>query len=124
MALILIVDDDPDMRWILGQLVGRERHHIIEARDGREAVAMFRASRPDLVLLDLYMPEQNGFVTLRALRKEFPSSRIIAVSAGWTEGQRDGLHLARELGADLTIRKPIDIETVRRAVAALLEEAA
>jgi two-component system chemotaxis response regulator CheY len=119
-ALILIVDDDPDARWVLGQLIGRERHRIVEARDGREAVELFRARRPDLVLLDLYMPEQDGFETLRVLRREFPGSRIIAISAGWNVDGMDGLRKARELGADLTIRKPIDVDAVRSAVAELL----
>jgi CheY-like chemotaxis protein len=120
MAVILIVDDNADSRWVLAHVIGRERHDVLEARDGREAVDVFRARRPDLVLLDLYMPEQDGFETLRILRSEFPKSRIIAVSAGWTVGAKDGLRMARELGADLTIRKPIDIDTVRSAVSALL----
>ena len=123
MALILIVDDDPDSRWVLGQLIGRECHRIVEARDGREAVELFRARRPDLVLLDLYMPEQDGFETLRVLRAESPGSRIIAVSAGWNVEGMDGLRRARELGADVTIRKPIDIDAVRSAVAELLAAA-
>lgn len=120
MAVILIVDDNADSRWVLAHVIGRECHDVLEARDGREAVDVFRARRPDLVLLDLYMPEQDGFETLRILRSEFPKSRIIAVSAGWTVGAKDGLRMARELGADLTIRKPIDIDTVRSAVSALL----
>jgi len=123
MAVILIVDDNDDSRWVLAQVVGRERHQILEARDGHEAVELFRARRPDVVLLDLYMPEQDGFDTLRILRREFPKSRIIAVSAGWSIGGKDGLRLARELGADLTIRKPIDIEAVRTAVSELLAAA-
>lgn len=123
MAIILIVDDNDDSRWVLAQVVGRERHHILEARDGREAVDLFRARHPDVVLLDLFMPEQDGFDTLRILRREFPKSRIIAVSAGWSIGGKDSLRLARELGADLTIRKPIDIEAVRTAVSELLAAA-
>jgi CheY-like chemotaxis protein len=123
MAIILIVDDDSDARWVLGHLIGRDRHRILEARDGREAVELFRSRRPDLVLLDLYMPEQDGFETLRVLRREFPASRIIAVSAGWDVGGVDGLRKARDLGADATIRKPIDIDAVRRAVSELLEAA-
>jgi two-component system KDP operon response regulator KdpE len=123
MAIILIVDDDADARWVLGHLIGRDRHRVLEARDGREAVELFRSRRPDLVLLDLYMPEQDGFETLRVLRGEFPGSRIIVVSAGWNVGGVDGLRKARELGADATIRKPIDIDAVRRAVAELLEAA-
>jgi len=123
MAVILIVDDNADSRWILAELVGRDHHDVLEARDGREAVEVYREHRPDLVLLDLYMPGQDGFETLRILRREYPSSRIIAVSAGWDRGNKDGLRLAREMGADLTIRKPIDIGVVRTAVSELLATA-
>jgi CheY-like chemotaxis protein len=123
MAVILIVDDNADSRWILAELVGRDRHSVLEAQDGREAVEIYRERRPDLVMLDLYMPEQDGFETLRILRREYPESRIIAVSAGWNRGNKDGLVLARELGADLTIRKPIDIDVVRHAVSELLATA-
>jgi CheY-like chemotaxis protein len=123
MAVILIVDDNADSRWILAELVGRDHHLVLEARDGLEALEVYRERRPDIVLLDLYMPGQDGFETLRILRREHPGSRIIAVSAGWNRGNKDGLRLARELGADLTIRKPIDIDVVRNAVSELLETA-
>jgi CheY-like chemotaxis protein len=123
MAVILIVDDNADSRWILAELVGRDHHQVLEARDGREAVEVYRARRPDLVMLDLYMPGQDGFETLRILRQEYPASRIIAVSAGWNKGDKDGLTLAREMGADLTIRKPIDMNVVRHAVSELLATA-
>jgi CheY-like chemotaxis protein len=123
MAVILIVDDNADSRWILSELVGRDHHQVLEARDGREAVEVYRARRPDIVMLDLYMPGQDGFETLRILRQEYPASRIIAVSAGWNKGDKDGLTLAREMGADLTIRKPIDMDVVRHAVSELLATA-
>ena len=123
MAVILIVDDNADSRWILSELVGRDHHQVLEARDGHEAVEVYRARRPDLVMLDLYMPGQDGFETLRILRQEYPASRIIAVSAGWNKGDKDGLTLAREMGADLTIRKPIDMDVVRHAVSELLATA-
>jgi len=124
MALILIVDDNADSRWVLSHLVRRDRHEVVEARDGREALSIYRTRRPDVVLLDLFMPNESGFDTIKALKSEFPDSRIIVVSAGWRVGGDDGLRLARELGADLTIRKPIDLENVRQAVAALLTIAA
>lgn len=123
MAVILIVDDNADSRWILAELVSRDHHQVLEARDGREGVEIYRARRPDIVMLDLYMPEQDGFETLRILRQEYPACRIIAVSAGWNKGDKDGLTLAREMGADLTIRKPIDIDVVRHAVSELLATA-
>jgi len=69
------------------------------------------------------MPEQDGFETLAVIRREFPATRVIAVSAGWSAGGMNALRVARDLGADLTIRKPIDVNVVRRAVAELLAAA-
>ena len=120
MAVILIVDDHADSRWVLAHVVGRDRHTVLEADNGREAIALCRARRPDLVFLDLFMPEEDGFETLRVVRSELPKSRVIVVSAGWNVGQKDGLRLARELGADVTLRKPVDLDAVRSAISELL----
>jgi DNA-binding response OmpR family regulator len=120
MAVILVVDDDRDSRWMLAALMVREGHTVIEATDGLEASRLFRAYRPDAVLLDLFMPNQDGFQTIRELRRDFPGSRIIAVSAGWSIGKEDSMRRARQLGADLTIRKPIDLDVLRSAVKELL----
>ena len=120
MAVILIVDDHADSRWVLAHVVGRDRHTVLEAENGREAIALCRARRPDLVFLDLFMPEEDGFETLRVVRSELPKSRVIVVSAGWNVGHKDGLRLARELGADVTLRKPVDLDAVRSAISELL----
>jgi len=120
MAVILIVDDHADSRWVLAHIVGRDRHTVLEAENGTEAIALGRTRQPDLVLLDLFMPEKDGFETLKVLRSELPKSRIIVVSAGWNVGDKDGLRIARELGADVTLRKPVDLEAFRSAVTELL----
>jgi CheY-like chemotaxis protein len=120
MAVILVVDDDDDSRWMMAALMKRDGHVVIEAADGIEASRFFRAHRPDVVLLDLLMPNQDGFQTIRELRREFPGARIIAVSAGWSVGKEDSMHRARLLGADVTIRKPIDLDVMCHAVKELL----
>ena len=120
MAVIVIADDHADSRWVLAHVVGRERHTVLEAVNGRQTLALCRARRPDLVVLDLFMPDQDGFETIRVLRAELPETRIIVVSAGWNVGDKDGLRIARELGADVTLRKPVDIAAVRNAISQLL----
>jgi CheY-like chemotaxis protein len=120
MAVILVVDDEADSRRMLAVLMAREGHTVIEAADGVEASRLYRAYRPDVVLLDLFMPNQDGFQTIRELRRDFPKSRIVVVSAGWSVGKEDAMRRARLLGADLTIRKPIDLDVMRHAVAEIL----
>ena len=120
MAVVLIVDDNESTRWVLTDLVARERHDVLEAKDGKEAVDVYRVFRPDLVVIDLFMPEHDGFEAIRTLRAEFPESRIIAVSGDWMIGDKHGLRFARELGADVTIRKPFNVSVLRAAVVELL----
>jgi CheY-like chemotaxis protein len=120
MAVVLIVDDNASTRWVLTDVVTRERHQVLEAEDGKEAVEIYRARRPDLVVIDLFMPEHDGFEAIRTLRTEFPDSRIIAVSGDWMVGDKHGLRFARELGADVTIRKPFNVSVLRAAVNELL----
>jgi CheY-like chemotaxis protein len=120
MAVVLIVDDNASTRWVLTDVVTRERHQVLEAEDGKEAVEIYRARRPDLVVIDLFMPEHDGFEAIRTLRTEFPDSRIIAVSGDWMVGDKHGLRFAQELGADVTIRKPFNVSVLRAAVNELL----
>lgn len=68
MGTILIVDDDPKIRDLLRLYVERERHRVVEAEDGRGAIAAVERSRPDLVLLDVMLPGLDGIEVLRRIR--------------------------------------------------------
>jgi CheY-like chemotaxis protein len=72
MARILIIDDDDPFRTQLRPLV--------EAWDGREGIRAYRAAPTDLVITDIIMPEQEGLETVRALRQEFPTITIVAMT--------------------------------------------
>jgi DNA-binding NarL/FixJ family response regulator len=79
---ILSVDDHPLFRSGIAALVGTQPDMslVAEASNGREAVAQFRAQRPDVTLMDLQMPEMNGLDAMIAIRKEFPEARIIVLT--------------------------------------------
>jgi PAS domain S-box-containing protein len=66
---VLVVDDDPDVRERTREMISREGFQVIEARDGREALARLETEPPDVILLDLLMPEMDGFAFLDELRK-------------------------------------------------------
>jgi CheY-like chemotaxis protein len=70
MAKILVVDDQAVNRKILGRLLGRRGHHVLEAGDGAEALAITRVEHPELVISDLLMPTMDGFELIRQLRAE------------------------------------------------------
>lgn len=125
MATILIVDDNADTRELLEAMLARAGHRAVHARDGYEAVRLYRTHLPDAVLLDIFMPGRDGIDTLLDLREEFPDVRAIAISAGWKmknleisgEGYDiDVLEHARTAGAVRAIRKPIDLPTLLSVV--------
>lgn len=78
MAVILIADDSPEIRALYGACLRQKGHSVLEAADGRDAVAMVRESTPDLLLLDIWMPHLNGFEVLDELRHD-PSSAHLRV---------------------------------------------
>ena len=81
-AKVLVVDDNPDKRYLLSCIL--ERHfHVIEADNGRKALTMIEEVQPDVVLLDVLMPELDGFEFLQELRKQpaFVDIPVIVVTA-------------------------------------------
>lgn len=106
---MLIVDDDPGIRRTLHILLSREGYQVTQARDGVEAVRMWRDQGGDLVITDLHMPEKNGIETIVELLSHSPGMRIIAMSGGGQTKRLDLLSNASMLGAVLTIEKPFTL---------------
>lgn len=107
MALILVIDDEPLMRRTLRTALERAGHQVDEAQDGGEGLKKFSASRPDLVLTDIVMPDREGVETIGQLRRLDADVPIIAMSGGGSLGGDLFLRLASELGATRTFTKPI-----------------
>jgi two-component system, chemotaxis family, chemotaxis protein CheY len=120
-ATILIIDDEASVRLLVRRTLERAGYEVTEAVNGVEGVRAYRASPTDVVITDLYMPEQDGIETIQLLREEFPAARIIAMSGGASLGSAGPLHDARLLGADATLPKPFSLEALTRTVAQLLE---
>ena len=120
MAEILIVDDDPDIRGMLAFTLDDYGFTVREAGDGSEAVAALEAHPPDLMLLDLMMPNVDGFGVLEAMRTRglAPETRVLILSCKVDE--RD-LVRGFELGADDYVTKPFDPLDLLQRVAGLLE---
>jgi len=116
MARILIIDDDTPLRTTLREYLEAQGYEVIEARDGREGLQRYGAARPDVILLDVFMPEQEGLETIRALRRAAPDVKIIAISGGGRTGPMDILHVAALLGAQRTLQKPFPQHALLKAV--------
>ncbi|MGD6816050.1 response regulator [Metabacillus sp. 84] len=114
MAGILIVDDAKFMRVTLTSILNGANHTIAgEAENGFEAVSKYRELLPDLVTLDITMPEKNGIEALKEIMREFPSAKVIMCSA---MGQQKMVVEAIEAGAKDFIIKPFDASRVLEAV--------
>jgi len=123
-ARILVVDDDEQIRTMLVMTLEEAGYEADEAADGRAAIRKQREKPADLVITDLIMPEKEGLETIMDLRKEWPSTKIIAISGGGRAVPGDYLLHARHLGAARVFRKPIERSELLGAVRELLGEGA
>jgi CheY-like chemotaxis protein len=105
---ILIVDDDPSVLRSLQRLLSRHGYQVLEARDGNEAIRLWRDQGADLVITDLHMPQKDGIQTIIELLSHTPGIRIIAMSGGGQTKRLDLLGNATMLGV-LTIEKPFTL---------------
>lgn len=115
-ALILIAEDDPDIRLILRSYLERDGLRVVTANDGSEALMQHSAIRPDLVLLDINMPKLDGFEVIRKIREK-DNTPIIFISARSDDADKlSGLGY----GADDYVVKPFNPkEVVARTLAVL-----
>ena len=116
MALVLVVEDELDIAKVLEGYLQRAGYRTERAKDGRAALTLFRASCPDLVLLDIMLPELDGVEVLKAIRAE-SATPVIMLSARTEE--LDKL-LGLELGADDYVTKPFRPREVMARVKAVL----
>jgi DNA-binding NtrC family response regulator len=116
----MIVDDDPGIRRALHILLSRAGYQVTQARDGVEALRMWRHSGGDLVITDLHMPEKNGIEMIVELLSHTPGIRIIAMSGGGQTRRLDLLGNATMLGAVLTIEKPFTLSEMMNLVRQVL----
>jgi DNA-binding response OmpR family regulator len=117
---VLIIDDNRLLRRMMVRVLTSLGHEVAEARDGEEGLKTFRMHRPALVITDIVMPRQEGFQTIRELRREAPSVAIIAVSGGGRERTPMFLIDAGRIGADGTLSKPFRPDELIRMVNKLL----
>lgn len=117
---ILVVDDDADVRESLKLALKLEGYSVATARNGLEALAR---SPVDILITDIFMPEADGFETIEAFRKIHPTTRVIVLSGGAPLIKTDYLAVARMIGVDVTLQKPIDPLELSRTILELMKDA-
>lgn len=119
---LLIVDDALIIREMIKDVVVADGWSVVaEGSDGNQAVELYREHRPDVVTLDLVMPEYDGLHALREIMASDPAARVLVVSA---IDQSDVLKQAIRIGAADFIVKPFDNDRLRTALGQLLAKPA
>src|SRR6187455_3449509 len=112
---ILVVDDEPTLRETLVDALESDGFRVVAAADGREALLQFRAERPDLILLDLMLPELSGIEVCRIIRAE---SGVPIVMLTAKDSELDKV-VGLELGADDYVTKPFSLRELTARIRAL-----
>src|SRR5579864_1581719 len=119
---ILLIDDDKLVLYTLQRVLRGQGHAVRAASDGSVGMQLLRSEPADLVITDIVMPEQEGLETIRQIRRDFPHTKIIAISGGLRQGALDVLSMATSFGADDIIAKPFGPHEVLSRIALLTAE--
>lgn len=114
-ATILYVEDNPDNRMLVRRILLSEDYALLEAKDASEALNVLKNEHPDLILMDINMPDMDGY-TLTATIKAMPGyarTPILALTANVMRGDKEK---TLEAGCDGYIQKPLDIDQLIREV--------
>ena len=117
---ILVVDDSPTIRAVLGKMLGQDGYEVFKAGDGESALALARSEKPGLVFLDIVMPGMNGFAVLRALRRD-PETRDIPIVMISGNLQATEQFYVQRFGADDFMKKPFGRAEVFNRIQHLVE---
>ena len=111
----VVIEDNPDLRELVAELLESLGHRVSTAADGRSGLALIRAERPDVALVDIGLPDLDGYGVARALRQDLPVApiRLIAMTGYGQDGDRAR---ALDAGFDVHITKPATIATILRAL--------
>jgi K+-sensing histidine kinase KdpD/CheY-like chemotaxis protein len=115
---ILVVDDEAHIRELLNQELGEAGYKVLVAKNGRDAIEKIRKQRPDLVILDVMMPEMNGFDVAAVLKNDPATMDIPIIILSIVQDKERGFRL----GVDRYLTKPIDTELLFREIGTLLEQ--
>jgi CheY-like chemotaxis protein len=122
MPSILVVDDEEQIRQLIRTTFEEAGYQVVEAGNGKEALARYRRTPTDLVVTDILMPDQDGLECITTLRHESPNVKIIAITGGSDMiGVLGFLDVAKMLGAHQTLQKPFEMKTLLEAADAALQ---
>jgi DNA-binding response OmpR family regulator len=106
---ILVVDDSRTALFMVTTILRKERYELVTASDGEQAIAMAEEERPDLILMDVVMPNKTGFEACRELKRR-DDTRAIPVILVTTRGEGENIEAGFESGCNDYVTKPINAQ--------------
>jgi CheY-like chemotaxis protein len=116
---VLVVDDSPTIRAVLGKMLGQEGYAVQKAVDGEGAIEAAQNEQPELIFLDIVLPGINGFAVLRALKHDPLTRHIPIVMISGNQQATEQFYVQR-FGADDFIKKPFGLKEVQQSIHALV----
>ena len=120
-ATILVVDDDPTILKLLEKALGDNRYNVLLALDATTGLTIAAKQRPDLIILDIIMPDLSGFEVLKRL-KDNPATKHIPVIMVTVKKLEDDIQRSLDLGAEDYISKPIHVKLLIRRMENILKK--
>lgn len=121
MTRVLLVDDNADMRYVLRAQIESMGYSAIAAQGGKEAIGIATSENPDLILMDIMMPEMDGWETTRILRAN-PATQNIPILAITALFQRSHLQTCIDVGCNDYLVKPFTWEELRGRIKTLIDQ--
>jgi CheY-like chemotaxis protein len=116
---ILIADDDASLRQALCVALEAAGYHVRVAAHGGEALSLQSAKPADILITDIFMPENDGFEAIDRFRSEFPATKIVVMSGDAKRAKREYLSVAKLIGVDATLKKPFQLHELLQTLRSL-----
>lgn len=119
MARIMVVDDNPKIRRVVRVILEKEGYNVEEIESGKECLRRLKKEKPDLILLDVMMPEEDGWEVCKKIKSD-EKHKDIPVAMLTVRASEEDMNKSIEHGADAHINKPFDVEDLLDRVESLL----
>jgi two-component system, chemotaxis family, chemotaxis protein CheY len=116
MTRVLVIDDEELVRNAFRLALERAGFETVDFGSGREAMKLFQVIAPDLVIVDLVMPDQDGFETIAQIQRANPEMPIIAITGGGPMGPDQLIQRVSAMGIGLALKKPVERQDLLAAV--------
>jgi len=117
---ILVIEDDLQLQMMLRLTLEKSGYTVLTANNGAEGFQRMQETPADLVITDIFMPQEDGIVAITKIKKDWPTVKILAMSGGAPGGSFDFLPVAQSLGANAILHKPFSREALLKELETLI----